>query len=663
MTLLRHGVRSTGEGFYKWQALLLTILLLISSSSHAHLQLLLEDTDLDPLSAAHTTQLLVAAAAALPPSLVSRLDQRLMINWSRELPSDVIGRASSGNKVTLNERWLPPLPVGKHQPESLQHQEVERNIVLATLVHEIAHHYDRAQLWSAKERALLQHCQQRHKTQGNIGLPAECRGQTDRRFTVSDAPQFLDLAGWPERIGDRGKREAENHRDLRSPDAYELHSPQEFFAVNLEYFLLDPEYACRRPALFQYFQEHFDWVPAQMSHCSSALPYVNADFTEDNTALGWIDPERLYQVHYLLAEANDAWASRWGHSMLRLVMCAPGRSPGPACLLDLEHHLVLSFRAFVDDLELSSWDGLTGVYPSRLFVLPFNKVVDEYTQIELRSLSSVPLTLSAEQQHHLVTQAAEMHWSYDGTYYFVSNNCAVETLKLLRSGSQHEALRDLDSLTPNGLLQLLTARGLADTEPLQNRQQAMRQGYFFDSYSDRYRRMFEVIREQLAVPQTDFERWLAAPAEQRAQWLEYGDLRTTAALLVLEEAARRRLVQLIQQDLKQRFVSRSKQANDDLSQVGELMQQLLSGTSFLSRPGEFIRTGYGLPQPADADLSATLSEKQRGLREQSATLDARLKLLLNKRQQKELTNTDANLLTLSEQLHQLHQKAGGVVLP
>jgi hypothetical protein len=36
------------------------------------------------------------------------------------------------------------------------------------------------------------------------------------------------------------------------PDSYELSSPKEYIAVNMEYFLLDPSYACRRPALYQY---------------------------------------------------------------------------------------------------------------------------------------------------------------------------------------------------------------------------------------------------------------------------------------------------------------------------------------------------------------------------------------------------------------------------
>jgi Mlc titration factor MtfA (ptsG expression regulator) len=51
--------------------------------------------------------------------------------------------------------------------------------------------------------------------------------------------------------------------DRRSPDIYETSSPLEFVAVNMEYFLLDPSYACRRPSLYRYYKEHFGWAPPQ----------------------------------------------------------------------------------------------------------------------------------------------------------------------------------------------------------------------------------------------------------------------------------------------------------------------------------------------------------------------------------------------------------------
>ena len=210
-------------------------------------------------------------------------------------------------------------------------------------------------------------------------------------------------------------------------------------------------------------------------------------------------------MDYLLAEANQNWVSRWGHSMLRLVICAPGRPRGPDCRLDLDQHLVLSYRAFVNDVQLSSWDGLVGAYPSRLFVLPLGQVIDEYTKTELRSLSSVPLQLSRDELENLVRQALEMHWSYDGNYYFLSNNCAVETLKLLRSGTANRQLTSLDNIMPNGLLEVLKGRGLADTSVLDDPREALRLGYRFDSYRDRFDAMFQVLKKQLPIPQATVE--------------------------------------------------------------------------------------------------------------------------------------------------------------
>ncbi len=97
-----------------------------------------------------------------------------------------------------------------------------------------------------------------------------------------------------------------------------------------------------------------------------------------------------------------------------------------------------------------------GKYPSRLFVLPLAQVIDEYTKTELRRLASVPLNLSRTEIEEVVERAAEMHWSYDGNYFFLSNNCAVESLKWLRGGSNNAQLTGQDSIMPNRLLEVRT---------------------------------------------------------------------------------------------------------------------------------------------------------------------------------------------------------------
>lgn len=631
----------------------------------AALQVRLDDAGLTFEQQRASQQLLDAVVALLPPPLIVQLDREVTLRWSSRLPDDVMGRARFGDQILVNRRWLDALVQGDANafPAERQHGTLQRELQ-ATLIHELAHFYDQGRFWSNSQRQLVHRCDRQRSSTGPIGLPAECLGQAQRRFTLGDDPRLLELAGWPLRVGGRGEIESQNNQYLRSPDPYELSNPREFVAVNLEYYLLDHQYRCRRPALHDFFQEYFNWAPPESAGCAEGYSYINAGLDPDRPALGRLDPERIYQVHYLLAEPSDAWVSRWGHSMLRVVICAPGRPRGPACLMDLEHHLVLSFRAFVGDVQQSSWDGLTGAYPSRLFLLPLQQVVEEYTKVELRSLQSLPLRLTRDEQIALVERAVELHWSYDGTYYFVSNNCAVETLKLLRSGTNRAEMRQVESVTPTGLLALLQASGVVDDSVLQDRREAQRQGFYFDSYRERYRLMFDVVRERLAVPQERVEDWLDLSARERQPWIALADRRAAAAMLLLEQAAFRRLALQALHDLKERYLSRAGSTDVALEEVGELMGQLLKDSGFLSRPASLLESGYGLPQQVERlQLRRASDDGQQGLLAVTEMLDARALELLSNERRAEIIAGEHNLARLRRRLQQLHRDAGGLVLP
>ena len=647
------------------RAPLLVLAWVLAAPAQASLRLELQADGLSAAERQASQALLDEARAALPPSLAIRLDRRVTVSWRDDLPANAFGRALRPGALALNAAQLPALTDGSaaRQPTGRPHGTLRREL-LATVLHELTHLYDRARLWDAGQRRLLVRCRDRAASSGPVGLPAACRGQTERRFTLSDDPRLLDLAGWPQAVGRRGAREAGNGQVARSPDAYELSSPKEFVAVNLEYFLLDPAYACRRPGLYRYFRDHFGWAPPA-SPCDGGLAYLNAGRDFGRTPLGRLDPERVYQVDYLFAEANDSWASRWGHTMLRLVVCAPGRPRGPDCRLDLDEHLVLSYRAFVGDVQLSSWDGLTGAYPSRLFVLPLHQVIEEYTKVELRSLASVPLTLDRPALERLVERAAELHWSYDGHYWFLSNNCAVETLKLLRSGTADPRLDDLDSIMPNGLLEVLEARGLADPTPLGDPREALRLGYRFDSFRDRYQAMFAVLRQRLAVPQARVEDWLALPARERRPWFVDADLRASAALLLLEQAAQRQQLLLAQDDLKRNYLSSRERADDTrFAKAGGTLEAILANSGFLSRPAELLDGGYGLPQASEwRRLEAESHQRQQRLRLLSDDLEGELRHLLEPTRLAELDAVEANLEQIGARLRRLHEAAGGLRLP
>ncbi|USS56167.1 MULTISPECIES: DUF4105 domain-containing protein [Pseudomonas] len=639
-------------------------LTLLGTPALADLQLELQASGLDPQQRQASQALLDEALGKLPPRFKQQLDRRVQVSWTARMPADAYGQASLVSTLELNSRLLPGLVDGSaarertHRPHGTVREEL-----LATVLHELTHIYDRARLWPSSERSLIARCKRQQGTVGKIGLPEACRGQAERRFTLSDDPRLLDLAGWQQYVGRRGEREQHNGQFVRSPDTYELSSPKEFIAVNMEYFLLDPSYACRRPALNQYLRDHFGWAPAQDS-CAKGLPFLNAGSDFARQPLGEIDPERVYEVDYLLAEANQNWVSRWGHSMLRLVICKPGRPRGPDCRLDLDQHLVLSYRAFVNDVQLSSWDGLVGAYPSRLFVLPLGQVIDEYTKTELRSLASIPLKLDRQEVENLVRQAAEMHWSYDGNYYFLSNNCAVESLKLLRSGTANPRLNDLDSIMPNGLLEVLKGRGIADTRVLDDPREALRLGYRFDSYRDRYQAMFDVLKKQLPIKQDKVEDWLALDAEQRRGWFAQADLRTSAALLLLEQASLRRQLLLAQDEVKQRYLNAAALKDGSIDKANQTLQQMLANSGFLSRPAELLDAkGYGLPQPDERKhLEKVSSERQAQLLRLSTDLDKEVRALLDPSRAKEIAAIETNVKQVGEHLRTLHKAAGGLQL-
>ncbi len=590
----------------RWLAMLL--LLCAAAPLQAALRIELRTQALDPAQLQVSQQLIDDVLARLPATIETNTALTLQLRWRADLPAHVQGRAQ-GRELGLDERLLHGLVQAGAAPAPLQSAPAWQQ-ARAALIHELAHALDRSQHggWSTQSR-------------------------------------LLDLAGWQQRPLWPGR--GRNHFHLRSPDPYELESPAEFFAVNLEHYLLDPDYRCRRPLLHAWFAENLG-KPRQLdgAHCAQTLPFMQAGEQEGQADLLDLDPARVYEVDYLLAEGNEKLMSRWGHSMLRLVVCAPGRAPGPACRMDLQHHLVLSFRAFVGDVQISSWRGLTGVYPSRLFVLPLSRVIEDYTKVELRGVSSTPLRLQRGEITTLLQQAARLHWDYDGRYYFISNNCAVETGKLLGDGVPRLGAADLLSITPTGLLDGLRSKALVD--PPRERTMAMRGGYYFESAANHYATVFAVARKALPLPATDVGQWLALPPAQRRLWMRQADEQVLAAMLLLEQAARRQAEVAAGDVLKRRLLTRGKPLpeQDDFNALMARAGALLAPGSLLAHS-----PGYGIPGPDElAQLKADTAAGTGQAQQQWAALHAAALAALPEAQRADLAQIESNLLYLRERL-------------
>lgn len=330
------------------------------------------------------------------------------------------------NILTINTPVLLELQKGKDNSKRIncQHKSLYDQAI-ATMVHELTHAYD-----------------------FNNGR-------------ISNSIEYINRSGFKKGLL---KTKNKNIQAMRSADVYELVNIAESFAVNMEYFAMDPEFFCRKPSMFNYFKQLFNVDPFPTRTCK-----VNNTVMVSTSATGFvptvIDPNRVYRIDYLLASAGKGIESGFGHSMFRIIICAPERfdpitkrtisaTPfGKKCLEDKLFHLVVSYRANVEDAKLNYMKGMFGGYPSMLFILNFSDVLDEYNRDELRDVISYPLKLTVKEREEFVLKVKEEHWNYRGSYKFVNNNCAVESYDLLKSALDRSQLNDMSSVSPNGVLE------------------------------------------------------------------------------------------------------------------------------------------------------------------------------------------------------------------
>lgn len=418
---------------------------LLGRSAYAHDLILKYSKNITPNELVVLESAMEEVASLLPPNLKKILPKNIEINLAtlthhKKIPADICANLKtestekpfiyglynpSKNSLTINRPVLDELRNGRERSFkiSCQHKSLY-NQAIATIVHELTHAYD-----------------------FNNGR-------------ISNSAEFIRIAGFKKGLL---KIKNKNIKAMRSADTYELVNIAESFAVNMEYFSMDPEFMCRKPSIFNFFQNLF-----------KIDPYPKRDCKVNNTVMmsginGFtaveLDPKRVYRIDYLMASPGKGISSGFGHSMLRLVMCAPEHyelvsrkivppTPfGKKCLDDKLFHLVVSYRANVDSATENYIKGLTGGYPSMLFILNFPDVLMEYNRDELRDVVSYPLNLKRAELVELVQKIKEEHWNYSGSYKFITNNCAVESFNLLATSLKNADINSSSSLTPKGVLE------------------------------------------------------------------------------------------------------------------------------------------------------------------------------------------------------------------
>lgn len=475
---------------------------------------------------------------------------------TQALAEFTLSRDEAPHRIILHTAWKPIIYAGRAAAQSYPcgHRSMYQ-LAVATLIHEVVHIYD-------------------------------ARGKLSRD------PQFIHLARFaPQGISRR--LSSRNELAERSPDPYEFHSIHESLAVNAEYFLLDPEFRCRRPAIYQFLESALHYRPFPHERCA-----VNDLVFAHGQPLR-IDPDRVYEVHYLLASAGTGIGSRFGHSMFRLVLCGEDRATvGPDCLSDVQDHVVLGFAANLQgDRGISAWKGLVGGYLSQLFIKPLSEVIIDYTEREFRDLDSIPLRMTEHEKRQFIYRALEIYWSYKGRYFFLTNNCAVESLSLLKSVLPSPLLQSIERITPSGLRSDFERLGIASRRD-SNHAEAERSGLRFPSLFDKYDATFRELLPSLpADAPRELKQYLdETEALSRRRWV--AELKGQKALplvarafalegLILNRALREAERLLV------KFVSRGArdpQKRALLVRLDELLQMV--GQDL---PWRRVKAGYGVP--------------------------------------------------------------------
>jgi hypothetical protein len=287
---------------------------------------------------------------------------------------------------------------------------------------------------------------------------------------VSDRSQFRAIINF-------GIDESFQHPIQPSFDRRERESAAEAFATYFEYYVLDSSFPCRREALDLYFQKTLGASSSSIGRCSSKHTLSNKVNTFD------LSFDRVYEIDYLYAGPGDDLSSVQGHSLFRIVICPKGMAKGPECKKWMKEDLVVDYRADTLGKPASNWTGFWGGYESSLEAISLARIQQFYQDEENRELYSVPLHLNAFQQRIFLARVLEEYEFYRGNYYFLSNNCAIEAQRLVRSVTNEFEFKSWifqdPRMSPNGLWNLLNESGLGDTSVFTDVRSATEAGHYF----------------------------------------------------------------------------------------------------------------------------------------------------------------------------------------
>lgn len=542
-----------------------------------------------------------------------------------ELDSDVKFGLTRGHKVTISSR-LVELAENSAQSFECGHGSFKK-LLTAVVIHELTHLKDNAE-------------------------------------KISLEPDFQRIVGM-KRVQRRSKKKLMNYNAETSPDTYEFKNLEEALAVNVEYLVLDPEFECRRPATANFLSRKLG-IELKGKCRKNFKVITQSAFLEDNYQMAVsIEPKRIYQVHYLFAGKGEALMSRWGHAMFRLVICAPFRKKaGPECLNDISHHLALSYRASMTDLNINYAKGMMGHYNSQLFIMRYFEVQQEYAKFGLRDLYSVPLKMTEIQIKDFVDLTLERYWTYQGKYYFLDNNCGTETAKHLAVVLSEEESRLVGTITPHKIYKDIIKESNNLTEgKIQGlgREEMIEKRFLVPSMLKEYDETYQFVRKYLGGVFTEkkFKNFIKK-SQARSRLEAYHDFKLNQ---IQDYQLKKQIVLKIahlERYLTSKFMLNLPNAimgamEKDKNLKAQIIRMNESVKLFTTQPWEVVDSLYGVPteDEVDKDFSSFLEDRRRQVSEASAVqMEQLLEILGQSFFQEEFSELE-NLKSISALMSQM----------
>ncbi|MGE3608474.1 MAG: DUF4105 domain-containing protein [Bacteriovoracaceae bacterium] len=606
------------------RALFTLAILVYSFATLASDKIKLLGENLSASEKAHAEELILKVESHLPEKILKALiskpvkiffhESSKITTWGQY--TEILSLIQINRKILSEDQTLQTiLDELKSQDKITKHKSLEE-FRIATLIHEIGHHYDEMNIGAMAFQDLFPECPQNLYGKEESPVPLICGIKDSVTTTVSTRPWFLEASGFVfngilfnTRIHPKGPNQ-------RAVDVYERKNAKEFFAVNLEFFLLDEEFQCRKPFLYEVYAKHFETSPFSNSKCSPEKRVYIYDMLgmDSKEAVFDLNPERIYELHYLFAGEGKKAMSRFGHAMLRLVICKPGRERGPDCVKDIAYHKVISFRALIGDDNISTWKGLTGGYNSSMPIYTLTQIIQEYTELELRNIYSFPLKIEREKIDLLTKLISERFWSYAGDYKFLSNNCADETANFLKALLyDRPETWDLLINRPDHLAVALEKKNILDRTPFQDRELATKTGYFFKTKQEMYDRHLKILKDAKLIDETlTLDQYLDLGVEQRKLITETITQSAETTVPVIASAMQfERIIFLrksfeVQGKIKKILIQKMAKVSNKSEKKDSIADEL---TSRILAPGYLLaKNDYAYGVPSSEELSLMLKK-------------------------------------------------------